>query len=198
MALVAGAVAAAGGFPGDGQESDAAPVGAPGTGAASPSASRSPSASASRSSSASASRSPSASPAPSSTASPTDSSPTAPTGTPRPAATGAPRPTGTARAPAPAGPGATAAPAADAPGLVLTATGTCWYRIRGDGVIVGEGTLRKGQTRRYDGAREYDIILGNAGGVQYSVAGSPARYRGEYGTPLRFTVVDRRVPAPAD
>ena len=45
------------------------------------------------------------------------------------------------------------------------------------------------------GYREYDIILGNAGGVRYSVAGATPRYRGPLGTPLRFTVTDRRVRA---
>jgi len=79
--------------------------------------------------------------------------------------------------------------------LKLIGTGTCWVRIRGDGKIIAEGTLHKGMVRSFNGYREYDLILGNAGGVAYSVAGSTPRYRGAVGTPLRFTVTDRRVRA---
>jgi cytoskeletal protein RodZ len=135
----------------------------------------------------------------SSSASPavTSATPT-PTSTPTPSATPTATPTATTT-PKPAAtpkpkPAATPKPARAA-GLRLTATGTCWIRIRGDGRIIAEGTLRKGAERTFNGYREYDLILGNAGGVRYSVAGSTPRYRGDFGTPMRFTVVDRRVPA---
>ncbi|NHC12426.1 DUF4115 domain-containing protein [Motilibacter deserti] len=198
LALIVGIVGFSGGFAGDDEPTGAAlPAGTPSApSSASPSGSAGATATATPSGSAaagswtsptpSAGSSSSASPPAAAGAAATPTTPATPTASATPS-----RPTPT---PTPTKKPASAAPT-PAPGLVLTATGTCWYRIRGDGKILGEGTLRKGQVRRYDGAREYDIILGNAGGVRYSVAGSAPRYRGDFGTPLRFTVVDRRQPA---
>ena len=73
-------------------------------------------------------------------------------------------------APAPA---ATATPAAPQVTVTLQATALVWTRIGVDGRTAYEGTLTAGTTRRFTGRRVIDLHLGNAGGVQLTVNGTP-------------------------
>ena len=80
-------------------------------------------------------------------------------------------------APAPA---ATATAAAPQVTVTLQATALVWTRIGVDGRTAYEGTLTAGTRRTFTGRRVIDLHLGNAGGVQLTVNGSP---RGAPGRP---------------
>ena len=80
-------------------------------------------------------------------------------------------------APAPA---ATATPTAPQVTVTLQATALVWTRIGVDGRTAYEGTLTAGSRRTFTGRRVIDLHLGNAGGVQLTVNGSP---RGAPGRP---------------
>jgi serine/threonine-protein kinase len=80
-------------------------------------------------------------------------------------------------APAPA---ATTVAAAPQVTVTLQATALVWTRIGVDGRTTYEGTLTAGTRRTFTGRRVIDLHLGNAGGVQLTVNGSP---RGVPGRP---------------
>jgi hypothetical protein len=80
-------------------------------------------------------------------------------------------------APAPA---ATATPTAPQVTVTLQATALVWTRIGVDGRTAYEGTLTAGSRRTFTGRRVIDLHLGNAGGVQLTVNGTP---RGAPGRP---------------
>jgi cytoskeleton protein RodZ len=64
--------------------------------------------------------------------------------------------------------------------VTLQATAPVWTRIGVDGRTAYEGTLTAGTRRTFTGRRVIDLHLGNAGGVQLTVNGSP---RGAPGRP---------------
>jgi tRNA A-37 threonylcarbamoyl transferase component Bud32 len=80
-------------------------------------------------------------------------------------------------APAPV---ATATPAAPQVTVTLQATALVWTRITVDGRTAYAGTLTAGARRTFTGRRVVDLHLGNAGGVQLTVNGTP---RGAPGRP---------------
>ena len=92
-------------------------------------------------------------------------------------------------APAPA---ATATPAAPQVTVTLQATAIVWTRIGVDGRTAYEGTLTAGTRRTFTGRRVIDLHLGNAGGVQLTVNGSPRALPGAPGQVWR----GRFVPTP--
>ena len=75
---------------------------------------------------------------------------------------------------------ATATPAAPQVTVTLQATALVWTRITVDGQTAYEGTLTAGARRSFTGRRVIDLHLGNAGGVQLTVNGTP---RGAPGRP---------------
>jgi eukaryotic-like serine/threonine-protein kinase len=80
-------------------------------------------------------------------------------------------------APAPATNATAAAPQVT---VTLQATALVWMRIGVDGRTAYEGTLTAGTRRTFTGRRVIDLHLGNAGGVQLTVNGTP---RGAPGRP---------------
>jgi cytoskeleton protein RodZ len=64
--------------------------------------------------------------------------------------------------------------------VTLQATALVWTRIGVDGRTAYEGTLTAGTRRTFTGRRAIDLHLGNAGGVQLTVNGTP---RGAPGRP---------------
>ena len=80
-------------------------------------------------------------------------------------------------APAPA---TTATAAAPQVTVTLQATALVWTRIGVDGRTAYEGTLTAGARRTFTGRQVIDLHLGNAGGVQLTVNGTP---RGAPGRP---------------
>jgi serine/threonine protein kinase len=80
-------------------------------------------------------------------------------------------------APAPA---TTATAAAPQVTVTLQTTALVWTRIGVDGRTAYEGTLTAGTRRTFTGRRVIDLHLGNAGGVQLTVNGTP---RGAPGRP---------------
>jgi serine/threonine-protein kinase len=77
-------------------------------------------------------------------------------------------------------PAKTATAAAPQVTVTLQATALVWTRIGVDGRTAYEGTLTAGTRRTFTGRRVIDLHLGNAGGVQLTVNGTP---RGAPGRP---------------
>jgi hypothetical protein len=75
---------------------------------------------------------------------------------------------------------ATATPTAPQVTVTLQATALVWTRVGVDGRTAYEGTLTAGSRRTFTGRRVIDLHLGNAGGVQLTVNGTP---RGAPGRP---------------
>jgi eukaryotic-like serine/threonine-protein kinase len=76
-------------------------------------------------------------------------------------------------------------PAATAPATVVTvdlrATNRVWVRATVDGRVAYEGTLLRGDRRRFTGRRAVDLRLGNAGGVRLVVDGQDRGVPGRSG-----------------
>jgi eukaryotic-like serine/threonine-protein kinase len=70
-------------------------------------------------------------------------------------------------------PAATATAATRQVTVTLQATALVWTRIGVDGRTAYEGTLTAGTRRTFTGRRVIDLHLGNAGGVQLTVNGTP-------------------------
>jgi eukaryotic-like serine/threonine-protein kinase len=82
-------------------------------------------------------------------------------------------------------PAATTVAAAPQVTVTLQATALVWTRIGVDGRTAYEGTLTAGTTRRFTGRRVIDLHLGNAGGVQLTVNGTPQGAPGRPGQVCR-------------
>jgi tRNA A-37 threonylcarbamoyl transferase component Bud32 len=88
-------------------------------------------------------------------------------------------------------PASTATAAAPQVTVTLQATALVWTRITVDGRTAYEGTLTAGTRRTFTGRRVVELHLGNAGGVQLTVNGSPRGppgrpgqvWRGRFATP---------------
>jgi len=95
-----------------------------------------------------------------------------------PAASAAPAPSSTA-ASAPTGP--LVLGASDPLVIDLTLTADCWVAATADGKSAGSELLRAGSTRRYQGAREVTLDVGNAGAITWTINGRPAKPLGRDG-----------------
>ena len=65
--------------------------------------------------------------------------------------------------------------AAEAPTLMLSASGATWFQVKKSGKVLAVGTLKKGGTRRFPGAGRYDILLGNSGNAIVDTGSGPKR-----------------------
>ena len=65
----------------------------------------------------------------------------------------------------------------------------CWVRVVADGKTVFERTMLKGEAMSWTARREFQIKVGNAGGIEVSFDGSPPEAMGKRGE-----VVERRFP----
>jgi cytoskeleton protein RodZ len=63
----------------------------------------------------------------------------------------------------------------------LRATNRVWVRATVDGRVAYEGTLLRGDRRRFTGRRAVDLRLGNAGGVRLVVDGQDRGVPGRSG-----------------
>ena len=55
--------------------------------------------------------------------------------------------------------------------LSLTATEACWLRLRDNGDLVYENTMRSGDTLEFPELERIELLLGNAGGVTLAING---------------------------
>ena len=85
---------------------------------------------------------------------------------------------------------ASPAPAASTIGLAveLRAESDCWIFVAADGTKAVSRMLRSGETERVEAKREMLLDIGNAGAVQWTVNGKPAKSLGKLGTHVRLTV----------
>ena len=63
----------------------------------------------------------------------------------------------------------------EAPTLMLSASGATWFQVKKSGKVLAVGTLKKGGTRRFPGAGQYDILLGNSGNATVDTGSGPKR-----------------------
>jgi len=99
-----------------------------------------------------------------------------------------------------------AAPVEPFPGLVLEATFSAetWLRVTADGAQVFEGNKQPGDTLAVKAERMIVLSTGNAGGMNFSLNGRPARPLGKSGvvtTDIRLTPDNFKtflVPEPSD
>jgi cytoskeleton protein RodZ len=102
----------------------------------------------------------------------------------------------------PAAPPAAPTPVApDQIALRLQSTGDCWVRVTVDGTVAFEQIMTAGVTRDIRPGRDVYLQVGNAGVVQWSINGQPARELGKLGdaTAVRINraTMSRWVNAPA-
>jgi cytoskeleton protein RodZ len=108
--------------------------------------------------------------------------------------------------PQPAAPTPTAAQAAPNPDATvhveITADEAVWVRARADGKYAFSATMEPHTTRRVEGVKEVNLLLGNAGGVTISLNGKPIGPAGPKGqvrtiqlTSGGFQIVSPKAPA---
>ena len=118
-----------------------------------------------------------------------------------PATSAAPAPrSATAPAPAPDRPAAPTSSAPPAPGgappvtppltLALSTDSRCWSQISSDGRPVFSGTIRSGESRRFEAQTSFRVTAGNAGALRVAVNGRTLPPLGKAGEVVRDLRLD--------
>jgi cytoskeletal protein RodZ len=91
----------------------------------------------------------------------------------------------TSAPPAPVAPingrAAAALPEPDALRIAISAEGPCWIRVKGDGALRYQGTLKAGEKQSGDAHDALELIVGDAAQFRYSINGRPGRVLGKSG-----------------
>jgi len=122
-----------------------------------------------------------------------------------PAGGQAPVPAATPAAPAPNPPADPAAasvsvqasletPLAGALQLRVDTVERCWISVNGDGRRILAKLLQPGEGQSFSANTDFEIILGNAGGVKLKINGKPVRSLGPSGSVVRFTINADSIP----
>jgi cytoskeleton protein RodZ len=72
--------------------------------------------------------------------------------------------------------------------LEIDATAVCWVSVDKDGSPVFRKTMQPGEIQLVGAGEKFQIILGNAGGVNIKINGKPARPLGRPGEVVKFTI----------
>jgi len=118
---------------------------------------------------------------------PTQVAATTPAATTVPATAAAPVPAET-NPPSGAAQPAAAEPAPGAIHLEFQATQDCWMSVTSDGARVPSKILKPGESESFDAKVNFDIVLGNAGGVNLKINGKPAKPLGKPGEVLKLRI----------
>ncbi len=123
------------------------------------------------------------------TVEPTPSSP-APSVPAQPPVVGSPTPAGTAAPTAlPSTQPLTAGVAATQQlRLEISATAECWVSLDKDGSPVFRKTMQPGEIQQVSAGEKFQIILGNAGGIQLKINGKPAKPLGKPGEVIKLII----------
>jgi cytoskeleton protein RodZ len=74
--------------------------------------------------------------------------------------------------------------------LEISVTEKCWVSIDRDGTPVFRKIMEPGEVQSFRAAEKYQIVLGNAGGVQLKINGQPAKSLGKPGEVVKI-LIDR-------
>ncbi len=64
----------------------------------------------------------------------------------------------------------------------------CWISVKSDGKTQLEKTLQPGEDQSFDARERFEIVFGNAGGVNLKINGKPAKSLGKSGEVLRLVI----------
>jgi cytoskeleton protein RodZ len=88
-------------------------------------------------------------------------------------------------------------PAEEVPGkihLKFQAVNACWISVISDGNQIPPKTLQPGQNSSYNANERFEIVLGNAGGVNLTINGKPAKPLGKQGSVLKLLIDAQSIP----
>lgn len=71
---------------------------------------------------------------------------------------------------------------------------TCWISVAADGQHVFSRQLVPGEVRSFAAARQFFVVLGNAGGVHLKLNGQSLRILGKLGEVVRVTINEQNLP----
>ncbi len=72
--------------------------------------------------------------------------------------------------------------------LEIHAVDRCWISVNGDGKRQLEKTLEPGEDQIFDASERFEIVFGNAGGVNLKINGKPAKPLGKSGEVLKLLI----------
>ena len=72
--------------------------------------------------------------------------------------------------------------------IQMHAVDQCWVSVTSDGKRVFANTLLPGDNQSFDAAERFFIVLGNAGAVQMTINGRPARPLGKIGEVIKLSI----------
>jgi len=78
--------------------------------------------------------------------------------------------------------------------LQFEVTQACWMSLTGDGTRVYSGVLRPGETPQFDARNNFDMVLGNAGGIKLKINGKPAKLLGAPGAVIKILINADTIP----
>jgi hypothetical protein len=99
--------------------------------------------------------------------------------------------------PAAAPAAAAAIPDEPPPGTIrlrFEVTDPCWMSLKSDGTSVYSDTLRPGNTPSFDAKEQFEMVLGNAGGVKLKINGKPAKPLGSPGAVIKMLINAANIP----
>ena len=71
----------------------------------------------------------------------------------------------------------------------------CWISINGDGRRILTKLLQPGEGQSFAANNDFELILGNAGGVKLKINGKPVKSLGPSGSVVRFTINAENIPS---
>ena len=85
-------------------------------------------------------------------------------------------------------------PLAGALQLRVDTVESCWISVNGDGRHMLAKLLQPGEGQSFAANTDFEIILGNAGGVKLKINGKPVKSLGSSGSVVRFTINADSIP----
>jgi len=93
-------------------------------------------------------------------------------------------------APAPAAPSGSPAPVTPPLTLAVSTNRDCWSEVSADGRTVFSGTIRSGESRRFEARNEFRLTAGNAGALRVEINGRALPPLGKAGEVVRGLRLD--------
>ncbi len=91
----------------------------------------------------------------------------------------------------------TPVPAEPPPGTIrlsFEVVENCWMSLKGDGTNVYSDTLKPGDTPFFDAKEQFEMVLGNAGGIKLKINGRPAKPLGAPGAVVKVLINSANIP----
>ena len=65
--------------------------------------------------------------------------------------------------------------------LRIAPTGPCWVRVKADGEVRHQKLMQKGEVFEHDAKDGFEVLVGDAGTLRYTINNQPGRVTGESG-----------------